>query len=620
MAVAMAELTRQNQDLRREVNLRRQTRQEQEEEGQTQGQEGRENFQHGSPSRDTTSRRASDLKKEMDQMKKAMDEMKENMRRANLVEDLVHRTDSPFTASINGHPLPPKFKMPSLDSCDGNRDPFDHIATFKTTMHLQGVPDEIMCRAFPTTLKGPTRVWFSKLPPNSVSSFGELSKLFVNNFIGGQRHRRSTSSLLTIEQGENESLRSFITRFNREALTVDEVDDKLLLAAFHNRVNSDLFIHKLYEKEPQSMAELVHSAQNFINAEDAIIAKKRKRTERMETNPARHSEQGPRPKKGRTEDKKDREKRAGPSARNQQYTPLSVPLEQVLMQIKDEPSLKWPEKMKGDPNKRNRNKYCRFHRDHGHDKDECFDLKQQIENLIRQGKLKNFLGRDHRDEKMKAKVEEPSRPPLGEIRIILGGSPAGQSSKSKRAYLKAVQSIQLSGRLPSAGTTDEQAITFTDEDAERVHHPHDDAIVITLLIADYKTRRVLIDNGSSADILYFPAFQHMRLGRDLLRPTSSPLVGFGGMKVQPVGSISLPVTVGAYPQQVTKEVNFLVVDCSSSYNAIIGRPTLNRWKAVTSTYHLLVKFPTEHGVGRVQGDQLAARECYLAMLAADEQV
>ena len=139
------------------------------------------------------------LKEEMDQVKKVMEEMKENMRRANPIEDLVHRTDSPFTASINGHPLPPKFKMPSLDSYDGTRDPFDHIAAFKTTMHLQGVPDEIMCKAFPTTLKGPARVWFSKIPPNSVSSFEELSKLFVKNFIGGQRHKRSSSSLLTIE-------------------------------------------------------------------------------------------------------------------------------------------------------------------------------------------------------------------------------------------------------------------------------------------------------------------------------------------------------------------------------------------------------------------------------------
>ena len=113
----------------------------------------------------------------------------------------------------------------------------------------------------------------------------------------------------------------------------------------------------------------------------------------MEANPVRNTDQGTRPKEGRAEKKKDRDnKKAGPSARNQQYTPLNVPLEQVLMQIKDDPSLKWPEKMKGDPNKRNRNKYCRFHRDHGHDTDECFDLKQQIENLIRQGKLRNFLG------------------------------------------------------------------------------------------------------------------------------------------------------------------------------------------------------------------------------------
>ena len=80
---------------------------------------------------------------------------------------------------------------------------------------------------------------------------------------------------------------------------------------------------------------------------------------------------------------------------------------------------------------------------------------------------------------------------------------------------------------------------------------------------------------------------------------NSPLIGFKGMKVQPVGTITLPVVVGAYPQQITKEVNFLVVDYSSSYNAIIGRPTLNNWKAITSTYHLSVKFPTEYRIGQV---------------------
>ncbi|XP_075660615.1 uncharacterized protein LOC142630502 [Castanea sativa] len=175
-----------------------------------------------------------------------------------------------------------------------------------------------MCRAFPTTLKGPARVWFNKIPPNTVGSFEELSKLFVNNFIGGQRHKHSSSNLLTIEQGENENLRSFITRFNREALTVDEMDDKLLMVAFHNGVNSDLFIHKIYEQEPQTMAELVHSAQNFMNAEDAIIANKRKRAKCMEADFPRHPEQGPRLKKARTGEKKDRDnKKANSLARSQ---------------------------------------------------------------------------------------------------------------------------------------------------------------------------------------------------------------------------------------------------------------------------------------------------------------
>ena len=148
------------------------------------------------------------------------------------------------------------------------------------------------------------------------------------------------------------------------------------------------------------MAELIHSAQNFMNVEDTIIAKKTKRAKRMEADLPRYHEQDPRPKKAWTREKKDRDnKKAGFSTQNQQYMPLNMPLEQVLMQIKDDPSLKWPEKMKGDPNKRNRNKYCRFHRDHGHDMNKCFDLNQQIENLIRQGKLRNFLGRDHKNEK-----------------------------------------------------------------------------------------------------------------------------------------------------------------------------------------------------------------------------
>ncbi|XP_065620739.1 uncharacterized protein LOC136063779 [Quercus suber] len=282
------------------------------------------------------------------------------------------------------------------------------------------------------------------------------------------------------------------------------MDDKLLLAAFHNGVSSVFFIHKLYDQEPQTMAELIHSAQSFMNAEDVIIAKKRKKAEWMEVEFPHHPEQHPHPKKARTGKKKDRDnKKVGLSSGwNLHYMPLNVPLDKMLMQIKDDSSLKWPEKMKGDPNKRNKNKYCRFYRDHRHDMEECYDLKQQIENLLRQQKLRNFLGRE-----VKRKGRKAITSPLGEIRVIIGGTSAGQSSKSRKTYLKVVQNVQLSERVPRTKGVNEQAITFMDEDAGRVHHPHDDAIVITLLIIDYTTRKVLIDNSSSADILYYPAFQ-----------------------------------------------------------------------------------------------------------------
>jgi len=109
----------------------------------------------------------------------------------------------------------------------------------------------------------------------------------------------------------------------------------------------------------------------------------------------------------------------------------------------------------------------------------------------------------------------------------------------------------------------------------------------------------------------------MKIDKKLLKPTDTPLVGFGGMKVHPMGTVTLLITIGTYPRLRTKEVDILVVDCSSAYNAIIKRPTLNVLRATTLTYYLLVKFPIEYGVGEARGDQAVTRECYVAMLDMD---
>ena len=165
---------------------------------------------------------------------------------------------------------------------------------------------------------------------------------------------------------------------------------------------------------------------------------------------------------------------------------------------------------------------------------------------------------------------------------------------------------------------DNPIIGLIEKDARRLHHTHDDALVVSMRVGDYNTYRVLVDNRSSADILYYPVFQQMRVEKERLILVSALLVGFGGIRVYPLGAVTLPIIIRDYPQQIMKDVTFLVVDCSFAYNAILGHPTLNSWKAMTSTYHLMIKFPTEYGVGEVRGDQVAARECYIAMLEMDD--
>ena len=295
------------------------------------------------------------------------------------------------------------------------------------------------------------------------------------------------------------------------------------------------------------------------------------------------------------------------------------------MQIKDEEALTYPGKLKGDPNKRSKNKYCRFHWDHGHDTVDCYDLKQQIEALIKQGKLQRFVRKERADqppqEQNPRRDNERPRPPIGEIRMIVGGTTViGLSKRARKTYLRMVQNVQLTGVVPRIAQRESPTVGFSEEDARRLHHPHDDALVISIQIEDYNMHRVLIDNGSLADILYYPALQQMGISRERLVPTNAPLVSFGGTRVLPLGAVTLSVMVGDYLQQIIKNVTFLVVDCSSANNAILGRPTLNSWKAVTLTYHLMFKFPTDYRVGELRGNQMVARECYVAMMEMEDQV
>ena len=165
-------------------------------------------------------------------------------------------------------------------------------------------------------------------------------------------------------------------------------------------------------------------------------------------------------------------------------------------------------------------------------------------------------------------------------------------------------------KLPRLNT----AITFSDSYLEGCQHPHDDPLVIREIVANKTIHRVLVDNGSSTDIIFTSAFDKMGIGREKLEPVRTHLRGFSGEKVLPFGSIQLVLTLGDPPFQATTIVRFLIVDAPSAYNGLLARPSLNAIKVIPSAYHMVIKFPTTNGVGMVRGDQRVARECYSASM------
>ncbi|XP_075654969.1 uncharacterized protein LOC142625156 [Castanea sativa] len=115
-----------------------------------------------------------------------------------------------------------------------------------------------MCRVFPTTQKGPARIWFSRLTPNSIGTFKELSVQFAYHFIGGHGYKKSTACLMNIKQREDETMRSYIARFNKEALSIDEAGDKILVAAFMNGLRKGKFLFSLYKNDPKTMSDMLY--------------------------------------------------------------------------------------------------------------------------------------------------------------------------------------------------------------------------------------------------------------------------------------------------------------------------------------------------------------------------
>lgn len=138
---------------------------------------------------------------------------------------------------------------------------------------------------------------------------------------------------------------------------------------------------------------------------------------------------------------------------------------------------------------------------------------------------------------------------MGKIKVIYGGFAGGKSSSSRKKHARKIRSqrevmsVDRSAKRPKAG---HEPITFKEEEAEALSQPHDDPLVLSAVVSNFLVRRILVDSGSSADIIFLQAFQQLNVGLEKLQPVHSPLVGFTGDRIAPLGSIALPVTLGPH--------------------------------------------------------------------------
>ncbi|KAL5542741.1 hypothetical protein UlMin_010451 [Ulmus minor] len=240
-------------------------------------------------------------------------------------------------------------------------------------------------------------------------------------------------------------------------------------------------------------------------------------------------------------------------------------------------AVRWPRQPDRSNPKRDNTQWCEYHADHGHTTANC----------------KTVAKHDNH-------VEEPAKPiPKRVINVITGGSEiSGISYSAARRHERVSVNPETCSSQPPAGDYTDQVISFIDNEATTLINPHHDALVISLLVANYKIKRILVDNGSSTNVLFLNVLKEMKIDESNIRRCATVLVGFSGEQKFTIGDIALPVYAGG----INLNVNFAMLDSPSAYNMILGRPWIHKMRAVPSTFHQVVRFPTKWGIKEIKGE------------------
>ncbi|XP_020961065.1 uncharacterized protein LOC110263677 [Arachis ipaensis] len=529
--------------------------------------------------------------------------------------------DNPFSEEITNFQMPKHFTLPSsLEPYKGIGDPRAHIKKFQSMMFFNGPNNEpVLCRAFPTYLDEAALLWFSKLPAGSISSFEELAKSFIDYFAAARIYVHGSDYLGTICQGPQESLKDYLTRFAEATMEIPDLDPAVHLHALKAGLRPGKFRETIAITKPRTLEEFRERAAGQMEIEELREANKTKRRSRREED-----------RTPRSPHNKDLGKPFKLTPKFDNYTRFNTRRERIIKEILNAKIIKPPARAGSYQDQRfvDKSKHCAFHQKYGHTTDECIIAKDLLERLARQGLLDKYIeGRKHKGDNRDKEERQPTsvnketnkwsngNQPKAVINCISGGFTGGGETTSarKRSY-RAMLAIEGTASLNNQETPDLE-ITFNKTDICSAVPHLDDPVVISIQTGDLLVRKVLLDPGSSADVLFYSTFLKMNLSEKLIQPSSGELVGFSGERVPIKGYLWLKTTIGENPLSRTLDIQYLIVDCISPYNIILGRPALNMFRAVISTFHLCVKFQAQDGrIATIHSDRQQARQCYNSSL------
>ncbi|GKC74123.1 reverse transcriptase domain-containing protein [Tanacetum coccineum] len=452
----------------------------------------------------------------------------------------------PFTPRIRNFKSSRKTRMPNnVKTYDGIGDPEDHVKIFQAAAQVECWAMPTWCHMFNSTLIGSARVWFDELPPESIDGYKDLKAAFLAYFMQQKKYVKDPVEIYNIKQRDGETIEEFMERFKVETGRMKGAPECMRISGFMHGVNNPELTKRLNEHVLKTMEEMMITTTAFIRGEAAAAGKKKGHTS------------------WRTQDKS---KRHGSERR----TPKEI-LTTEAGKFKPPPPMVTPVE------KRSSNKFCDFHNDKGHSTDECMQLKKQIKELVRAGKLSHLIKeiKQGREQPKVGKKEVPAKDKSMAIYMI---QPWHRVTRQKITQsFERVSEITFPSLTTSSGT--------------------EGPLVIEAEIGGHMIHRMYVDGGSSTEVLYEHCFNQLRPEiKNQMVPTTTSLTGFSGETIWPLGQLRLLVTIGDVDHFTKAWMNFMIVRSLSPYNGIIGRPGIREIRAVPSTAHRMLKFLVDGGV------------------------